>query len=211
MGIHIGFIAANATRAELRQAFSEIWPTFAVVASEEAFRDADAVRQWREVQETVGAAGRRRGEVLVFRQHGCWATMENPSYAFAEDEEGVRKLSATLRTRVVSFVVETAGGSAFFWCFDDGKLRRKIFENDAPVETGGEPLAEEAGLPADRFYMNEVEALWNALGLTPSEWLASSADCEAIHVVARTTSTGGAAAAACADRRAATRPWWKFW
>lgn len=211
MGIHIAFIAATATRAQLRQAFSATWPTFAVVASEDVFLDADAVRQWREVQEAAGALRSRRGEVLVFRQHGRWATIEDPSYAFAEDEEGVRKLSATLGTRVVAFVVETAGGCASFCCFDDGKLRRNIFENDAPVETDGEPLPEEAGLAADRFYMDEVEALWNALGLKPNEWLATSVDCEAICVIGGAPSAGGAAPADAAECGTSGRPWWKFW
>jgi len=212
MGIHIGFIAATATRAALRKAFCETWPTVAVVASDEEFPDADALRRWRELQERLGAVGKRPGEVLVFRQHARWATIEDPSYDFASDEAGLQKLSGSLRTRVVSFVVETAGGSASFWCFEHGKLRRKIVADDAPVETAGAPLTEEAGLPIHSFYMNEVEALWSALGLTPSDWLAGFSDCEAVRIVSTgAVATGERATAVGVEGSGSARPWWKFW
>jgi hypothetical protein len=87
---------------------------------------------------------------------------------------------------VVSFVVETAGGCAFFWCFDGGKLRRHISNNDTAVSMKGDPLPEEAGIDIGNYYMDEAEALWQALGLSPFQEMPTTVGCQAICVVDRT-------------------------
>src|SRR3990172_1007268 len=128
MGMHIGLVAAKTSVARLRKAFSRAWPRFEIVASEENLPDANAMWAWKESQEQfVSAADWTKDnpgrEVYVFWQDGPWAIMMDESYTLASDEEGLRILSTQIGT-VLSFVVETAAGSAEFSCFANGPLLR---------------------------------------------------------------------------------------
>jgi hypothetical protein len=87
---------------------------------------------------------------------------------------------------VLSFVVESAGGSAFFWCAKDGKILRKISNSDTDVALEGNPLPEEKGIDVSNYYMDETESLWKAFGLSPYEVMSSSEGCEAICVIDHT-------------------------
>jgi hypothetical protein len=97
-------------------------------------------------------------DVYVFWQDGPWAIMMDPSYVLASDEENLKTLSNDVGI-VASFVVESAGASAFFWYFENGSLRRRISNNGADVSTTGEAIPEERGIDISNYYMDETEAL----------------------------------------------------
>jgi len=188
--MHIGLVAAKTSVARLRKAFSRAWPRFEIVASEENLPDANAMWAWKESQEQfVSAADWTKDnpgrEVYVFWQDGPWAIMMDESYTLASDEEGLRILSTQIGT-VLSFVVETAAGSAEFSCFENGQLRRKISNNDAGTSTEGEPLPQETGIDTSNYYMDESQALWNAFGLSPYDEMPTLAGGQAICVIDRT-------------------------
>jgi hypothetical protein len=190
MGMHIGLIAAKCSIAKFRDAFSQTWPQLEMIESADKFPNPEAVWAWMKANEQfVSAADWSKDnpgkQVYVFWPDGDWAMMLDTEYTRACDVKGLKRLSVHLGD-VVSFVVETAGGSAFFWCCQDGKLVRRICYSDGDVSLEGTPLPEESGIDVSNFYMDETEALWKAFGLSPYEAMKSTDKCEAICVVDRT-------------------------
>jgi len=190
MGMHIGLVAAKGSVAQFRDAFSIVWPQLEIVASAENFPDPNAMWQWKEShEEFVSAADWTKDnasrQVYCFWQDGPWAVLLDESYLLSSDEEALKVLSSKVGT-VLTFVVETAGGCAFFACYENGTLRREISYNDGEVSTDGEPLPEETGINVNHYYMNETEALWNAFGFSRYDEMPTSEECQAICVVDHT-------------------------
>lgn len=223
MGMHIGLIAAKASLAQLREAVLRTWNEYEVTASQD-LSDDDALWAWKKAHEVFVSADKwsptnRGTTVFAFRQDGGWAIMMDWSYELASDEERLPMLSSQLGT-VLSLVVETAGGSAHFSCHENGGLRRVINNADGELSFEGAPLAEEAGLNIDRFYVEESEALLKAFGLSSIKSMATQS-LQAICVVDHTDYDQDLPAHAAASgsvpravERAMTqppkRPWWKF-
>jgi hypothetical protein len=190
MGMHIGMVAAKTSVRTLRDAFLRAWPTFELVAAAEKFSEADAMWRWKQDnEEFVSAADWRQDNpgksVYMFWQDGEWALLFDPSYTVASAEKELAHLSKELSS-VLSFVVETAGGCALFWCFDNGNLRRHIRYTDGEVVLVGEPLAEETGIDVNQYYMAETEMLWKAYGMSPYDRFSSPIGCQAISVIDHT-------------------------
>jgi hypothetical protein len=228
MGMHIGLIAAKTPAQRLREAFSNTWPEFEVVATGDNFATPEEVRTWISSHEQfVSAADWTRDNpgrtAFVLWQDGPWAVLMDSSYTLASDEEKLKVLSSQLGT-VMSFVVETAGGCAFFWSCENGQLRRKIGNSDGDVTNEGEPLAEEAGIDTNHYYMSETEALWKAFGLSSLDGIPRLEGCQAVCVVdhtdygsleqnetLRSSKTKAGAAVQPAQHPVTKKPWWKFW
>jgi hypothetical protein len=136
--------------------------------------------------------------------------MDDPSYVFAMDEPALQRLSAEFGV-VISFVVESAAGCAYFLCFENGSLRRKISYSDEDWSCQGEPLPEEAGIDVDKFYMDETEALWKAFCISPYDMMKNSTKCQAICVVDHTEYEHRSASVPDTKPITARKPWWKFW
>jgi hypothetical protein len=190
MGMHLGLIAAKAPVAKLKAAFLTVCPQFELVATKEDFNHADEIWAWKEAnEEFVSAADWSMDtpgkSVYMFWQDGPWALLLDPEYTLASDEDVLLDLSSELGT-VLSFVVESASGCAFFWCLENGSLRRKICNSDGEIEIDGEPLAEESGIDPNSFYMDETESLWKAFGIAPHEKFQSPIGCVAVSVIDRT-------------------------
>jgi len=169
MGMHMGLVAAKTSVANFREAFPRTWTKFEIVAMEDHLPDANAMRAWWKSHErfvsgadwTMDNPGK---EVFAFWQDGPWAVMLDCSYVLASDDDRLKDLS-NLFGAVLSFAVETAGGCAFFSCFENGQMRRKINNINADVTSEGEPMPEEAGIDISKYYMDETEALWKAFGM----------------------------------------------
>ncbi len=190
MGMHFGLIIAKASVHQLRNGFSRAWPEFEVVVTEDRFSNPEAVWGWVEShQEFVSAARWTKDNpgksAYVLWQDGPWAVFLDSGYTLASNTEKLKLLSSHLGT-VASFVLETAGGCAFFWCFENGQLRREISNSDGNMKFEGEPLIEEVGIEVSRYYMDETEALWKAFGLSSLEVMPRMGGCEAICVVDHT-------------------------
>jgi hypothetical protein len=190
MGMHISLVAAKTSAPEFRDAFALAWPQYEIVNSAEKLRNASALWKWKKANEKFVSAAdstpdNPAKDVFLFWQDGPWATMLDPDYGPACDEKGLKKLSKRLGT-VLSFVIETTSGCAFFWCFQEGKLRRQIINADTDVSTKGKPMPEEAGIDISEYYDEESEALWTAFGLSPYTKMPTSVGCQAICVVDRT-------------------------
>jgi len=190
MGMHFGLIATKAPLSQLQSAFSEVWPQLEIASSADRFSDADAIWSWKSSNERfVSAANWSKeypgSEVYVLCHDGPWAILMDFSYVLAGDEEALKKLSAKFGT-VVSFVVETAGGCAYFWYYESGQLRRMIQNADGKVTSSGTLLPEEGGIDVRAFYMDETEKLMGAFGLPRLEELPVVSTAVAISTVDRT-------------------------
>jgi len=116
---------------------------------------------------------------------------------------------------VLSFVVETAGGCAFFEAFDGGRLLRRIQSIDGELRAEGVRLPQEASLPEDRYFDNETRCLQRAFGLAGMDGVPAQSPVVALACIDRTDygtpprrrEPGGAPVAT----RAARRPWWRVW
>lgn len=230
MGMHIGLVAVKTSSAQFSEIFSHVWTNYEVVTTADKFNDANAMWAWKETNEKfVSAADWSKDnpgkEVYFFWQDGPWATMMDESYTLAADEENLKILSSQVGT-VLSFIVETAGGCAFFMCFENGILRRKISNNDSEITTEGDPLPEETGIDTSNYYMNETESLLKAFGLSPINEMPLSEGCRAICVTDRTDyeylktnianeqksyEMNNDASPNNPNVSSSKKPWWKLW
>jgi len=221
MGMHFGLIAAKANLSEFRAAFSETWPALEVAASADGFSNADEIWSWKSANERFVSAREWTkqypgSEVFNFCQDGSWAVLMDFRYVLAADEEALEKLSTRFGS-VLSFIVETAGGCAYFQSYESGKMRRAIENLDGEMNSSGVSLPQEEGIDVGSYYMDETEQLMRAFGLSMPEDLPVVATAVAIATIDRTDYTQYAGTVSgekpsgpeASSRRA--KPWWKFW
>ncbi len=218
MGMHFGLLAAKAPLPQLRSAFADAWPKLEIATSADNFPDAEAIWSWKSANERFVSAANWSmenpgSEVFILCQDGPWAILMDSTYALASDEIALKKLSEKLGT-VVSFVIETTGGTASFSCYASGQLRRTIHNVDGNMQLSGAELPEEKGIDTNQYYMDETEQLMRAFGISAIEELPVVSTALAISTVDRTDYsrlTTNVSAAAANDLRNTKRPWWKFW
>jgi hypothetical protein len=227
MGMHFGLIAARVSVEELRAAFLRTWPEYEVVATGNGFANSDAVWSWmKSHEEFVSSANWTKDNpgktTYAFWRDGRWAVLLDLTYVLVGDEEKLGALSSQLGT-VVSFCVETAGGSAAFWCYESGRLRRTINYSDGDMTHEGEPLTEEAGIDINCYYMAETEALMRAFGLSSPDEIPLLNECQAVSVIDHTDysylheDSGSQSPESSKGNPVKTpqsppeKPWWRFW
>jgi hypothetical protein len=215
MGMHLGIVAMRAQMAQLVDAFAAAWPHHELQARVR-LSGLEALDDWmRATQRRTAARGERASvEVFGFWQDGAWAVLYDPSYAQASDRRALAALSERFGL-VLSFVIETAGGCAFFDAFDGGHLVRKIQSIDGQLHAEGAPLPQEAGLPQDRYFTDETRRLQRAFGLSCVDAL--PADTPVVGAAYLDRTDGGAppsrrpATPAAAPAPAPKRAWWRVW
>jgi hypothetical protein len=221
MGMHFGLIAAKVSLSQFRAAFSQTWPEMEVAASADGFGNADDIWSWKSANERFVSARNWTkenpgSEVYIFCQDGSWAVLMDFSYVLAADQEALEQLSTRFGS-VLSFIVETAGGCAYFWSYESGKMRRMIQSIDGKLTSSGARLPQEEGIDVGSYYMEETERLMQAFGLSRPEDLPVASTAVAIAAIDRTDYTRHAGAISgekpsaqeSSSRRA--KPWWKFW
>jgi len=229
--MHFGLIAVKAPLDRFRETFTGVWPRLQLVTSASSFLKRSEIWRWMESNEKfVSAAAwtptNRGTQTGLFCQDGPWAIFMDNSHTLVSDEDALKKLSLQFGT-VISFVVETAGGCAYFWCYENGGARRVISNVDGKLDYRGEPLPEEEGIPAGRYYMAETEALISAFGLTPIEGLPVAATTVAVALedttdyshlgskmrIAPEKALAASSPSASSESPQATprKSWWRFW
>ncbi len=214
--MHVGIVAVKAPRDALVDAFAAAWPHHEARARV-TLAGLEALSDWMRATQRQAAAAGEPVDVFGFWQDGEWAVLFDPSYAQASD----RRALATLSERcglVLSFVVETAGGCAFFDAFDGGRLLRRIQSIDGELQAEGARLPQEAGLPDDRYFEDETRRLQRAFGLTAMEAVAGDVPVVGAAYVDRTDYGGPGRRLAFAPpvppapaRSRWKRPWWRPW
>jgi hypothetical protein len=213
--MHYGFVAVPSTVDQFVSAFTVVWPKYEPTGSA-TLSSMDAYLSWKKENERFVSARdwtpQDPGtEVYGFVQDGNWAVLLDSSYVLSADKEALAKLSDSFGS-CVSFIIESAGGSARFMLFRQGRLARSIDSVDGKVTTAGDPIPEEAGLHMDRYYMVETEELQSRLGF---RFLSDSPPTEVVAVatIDRTDYTAflkqqqGAQLAAVPRKK----PWWRLW
>lgn len=221
MGMHFGVIAVKAAVHELIGAFAETWPNWERRAIVEGITGLAEFDRWREANERFVSAVEWSPDnpgiqAFAFWQDGPWAMMLDGSYVLAADEKALSELSKRWGC-TLSFVVESAGGCAFFWAFQSGSLRRSILNTGETVAIEGVPLDEEAGIDVKAYYMDETERLQRAFGITPLSELPEAHPMAALSVADRNdyakprTALGGESNASLGIGPSREKPWWKVW
>jgi hypothetical protein len=114
---------------------------------------------------------------------------------------------ADLSRRVGRVAVATTQGTAGFaqlLVFEAGTAIRSITGQDGHTADIGVPLAEEAGVPLETFYLNELDTIWQRLGLSSFLKTSPAGSVVALHVLDRTP-------LAQRPMESTPRPWWKLW
>jgi hypothetical protein len=221
MGMHFGLIAAKVPLSQFRAAFSQTWPEMEVAASADGFGNADDIWSWKSANERFVSARNWTkenpgSEVYIFCQDGSWAVLMDFSYVLAADQEALEQLSTRFGS-VLSFIVETAGGCAYFWSYESGKMRRMIQNIDGKLTSSGARLPQEEGIDVGSYYMEETERLMQAFGLSRPEDLPVASTAVAIAAIDRTDYTrhtgaiSGEKPSAQEPSSRRAKPWWKFW
>ncbi|MEZ6189678.1 MAG: hypothetical protein R3C45_00125 [Phycisphaerales bacterium] len=226
MGMHFGLVAARTSVADFIDMFPKAWTKFEIIKSEANLKTRDDAVAWKQTHEEFVSAAKWSPsnpgkEVYIFWEDGPWAVMMDTSYVLASDEESLKILSKHFE-KTISFVVESAGGSACFWCFENGDLRRRISNSNFDIDMSGDPLPEEDGIDIDGYYMDETEALCKAFGLSEINDVTPSKGFRAICVIDRTDYSVPSGNDVFASNPADSlkpksetsthkKPWWKIW
>jgi hypothetical protein len=222
--MHFGIVAVKAEVAHFIEAFTTAWPRHEPSARV-SLAGLEALDAWiRATQRAVYAANWSVGDpgtdAFGFWQDGEWAVMLDPSYVQASDGQALAMLSERFG-RVLSFVVETSGGCAFFDAYERGRRIRRIQAIDGEVKAEGERLPQEAQLPESRYDIEETDQLQRAFGITPLQRLPGDVRVEGVAFIDRTErpvrkkrESKAKDAAATVPTRASPapkKPWWRFW
>jgi hypothetical protein len=211
--MHFGIVAVRADAAQLVAAFAAAWPHHEPVGRVH-LAGLEPLSDWMRVTQRHAAASGGTVDVFGFWQDGAWAVLFDPSYAQASDRRALSVLSERFGL-VLSFVVETAGGCAFFEAFDAGRLVRKIQSIDGVLTSDGVPLPQEAALPGDRYFEEETRQLQRAFGLAGMDGVPVDAPVVGAAYLDRTDYGTLRRRPSAAAGRLATpspkRPWWRVW
>jgi len=221
MGMHFGLIAARVPLSEFRAAFSETWPQLEIAASANGFGNEDEIWSWKSANERFVSARNWTkenpgSEVYIFCEDGPWAVLMDFSYVLASDQEALQKLSTRFGS-VLSFVVETTGGCAYFWRYESGQMRRMIQSIDGKLTSSGARLPQEEAIDVGSYYMKETEQLMRAFDLSTPGDLPIVSTAVAIATIDRTDHTqqagtiGGEKASTQESSSRRAKPWWRFW
>ena len=223
MGMHFGLLATRTTSDDLKNAFNDIWPDLEVVESAGGFQSADEFWEWMTEKAVFVSAADWTKEnpgitTYAIWQDGEWTVLYDQSYVLASASDALSALSQRFG-KTISFVVESAGGSAVFNCYDDGKQLRSIAFYDGDSKLEGDPLPEENGIDVGTYYMDETEALMNAFGLSLPEKFPRLDTTIALAVADRKdygeflSKAKGKAKKVWPENECQPekKPWWKFW
>jgi hypothetical protein len=223
MGMHFAVVAVPAGLEEFRRAFAATWPNHEPGRTRTGFTNYQDVWDWSEENKNVVYANdwslkNPGSEVYLFYQDGPWAVMVDPSYVLASDEQGLSSLSSRFG-KTLSIVIETTGGCANFDYYEQGVARRSVQYMDGEMKSEGERLPEERGLDKNTFYMNEVEQLMTAFGLSQIGDESVAPRIQAVELIDRNDYTRSnakimedlGAKMVSAQEGEPAKPWWKFW
>lgn len=215
MRMHFGLIATRTSPQEFINVWNEIWPEKKIVESHSGFQNSDAFWQWMDVKaKFVSSADWTKEnpgiDTYAIWKDGEWSVLLDQSYVLASDDKALSEVSNRFGT-TLSFIVETTGGTAFFCCYENGVLVRKIECADGRSALTGAPLAQEAGINVESYYMEETEALLLAFGLSTVENFPRLESTMSLAVADEEDYGEMLEKLYKAELKAVSTPWWKFW
>jgi hypothetical protein len=129
-----------------------------------------------------------------------------------EDTESLADLSRRVG-RIVAATTQGTVGFAQLLVFEAGAATRSITGQGGRITEAGTPIAEEAGVSLETFYLDELDTIWQRLGLSSFLKADPAGPVVALHVLDRTPLAGSAPAPTLTQRRTESRPrpWWMLW
>jgi hypothetical protein len=160
MGLHNGYIVANASQSDLLEELSRHTGEFSVDTVVEHTRNAELDSS--------------RFDLMLGEANGC-AFLVDTSMSLSDSPDMIVAMSRQLGT-VLGCGAETVSGSYWLTAARDGNLLRYVFVSHAAMTRGmaiGDPLPSEDEHPIEDISGNGVFAAMAAFGLDPSVWLES--------------------------------------
>lgn len=205
------FLAARCEPSELQAAMLAAWPTLEVAEPMEAFATWDDAFKWASPR-CGYLAGAHPHDVKLLYRDGIWSVIADISTCMVEDTESLADLSRRVG-RVVAATTQGTAGFAQLLVFDAGAAIRSITGEGGRITEAGTPIAEEASVSLETFYLNELDTIWQRLGLSSFLKADPAGAVVALHVLDRTPLAENAPAPTMVQRRteSRSRPWWKLW
>jgi hypothetical protein len=211
MSFIYSFLAARCELPELQAAMLAAWPSLQVAEPVQAFPSWDEAYQWA-TPRCGYLAGAHPHDVKLLYRDGVWSVISDISTCMAEDTGSLADLSRRVG-RVVVATTQGTVGFAQLQVFEAGAPIRSITgQNDRTTEAGA-PLPEEAGVSLATFYLDELDTIWQRLGLSSFLQADPKGEVHALHVLDRTPLAEGVPPPTSAQRptESRPRPWWKLW
>jgi hypothetical protein len=208
MSFSYSYLAVKCDVDELQAAFLALWPAFEVAELPQRFEYFEGAYEWATPRCGYLQGDHPNDVKLLFRDND-WSVLADISMTMADDGDALAELSRRLG-RVVVATTQGTAGFAQLLVFEAGTNIRSITHVNGRTDETGIPLPEEAGIPLERFYLDELDMLRKRLGL--SSFLASdpAGPVVALHVLDRTPYPT-AAPRVSAPGPGRRRPWWRFW
>ena len=209
MSFSYSYLAARCEIDELQAAFLAAWPAFELVAPAQHCESWDSAYRWAEPR-CGYLQGRHPDDVKLLFRNNTSSVLADISMCMADDVDALAELSRRVG-RIVAATTQGTAGYAQLLVFEAGKEIRSITGQDGRTTAAGTPLAEEAGIGLNTFYLDEIDAIWQRLGLSSFLTSEPAGPTVALHVVDRTPYPEVAAFPVSAgEQHEARRPWWQF-
>ena len=210
MSFTYSYLAARCELPKLQAALLAAWPTLELAEPAQEFASWGEAFRWAGPRSGY-LTGAHPHDVKLLHRDGAWSVISDISTCMSADTESLVALSRRVG-RVVVATTQGTAGFAQLLVFEDGAAIRSITGEAGHLAEFGAALPEEAGISLASFYLDELDAIWQRLGLASFLAAEPAAPAVALHVIDRTPYAEMAAAPA-AQRAAETspRPWWKFW
>jgi len=197
------YLAARCELPELQAAMLAAWPTLELAEPIQEFASWNDAYQWAGPRSGYLAGAHPHDVKLLFRD-GSWSVIADISACMADDPVSLAQLSRRVG-RVVAATTQGTAGFAQLLVFEAGAAIRSITGEGGRVAETGAPLAEEAGVPLEGFYLDALDTIRGRLGLSSFLKAEPAGAVVALHVIDRTPYPEAIAPAFN------PRPWWKLW
>jgi hypothetical protein len=211
MSFTYSYLAAKCEVHVFREALLAAWPSLELDEPAQQFASWESAYQWA-VPRCGYLQGAHPNDVKLLFRDGAWSVVADISLCMSSDGDSLAELSRRVG-RVVVATTQGTAGFAQLLVFEAGAAIRSITAEAGHTVETGTPLPEEVGIPLETFYLDELDSIWQRMGLSSFLSAEPAGPVMALQVLDRTPYPEIAAAGASASRPTDARrqPWWKFW
>ena len=148
---------------ELQAAMLDAWPTLELAEPAQTFASWDEAYQWAGPR-CGYLAGAHPHDVKLLYRSGAWSLIQDISTCMVSYTELLADLSRRVG-RVVAATTQGTVGFAELLVFEAGANLRSITGLDGHTTQTGATIPEEEGIPLAHFYLDELDTIWQRLGL----------------------------------------------